>query len=262
MKHVTFTIITLFTILFYANAQKKSVCLVKYKELKSKVILGTFNHWFYQDQLIASRIPNYRAICMRGFPVLLNNVMTTQTDTTKYNKEFNEFVSDNEQVYKSKPETVNMKYYKSDILKTSLSATNLKGNYIIIDSLDKMNSWEILEDTLTFLGYKCQKATINYQGIKYSAWFTTQLPYNAGPDVFSGLPGLILKVSNPSENLGFEAIEIQTPYRGIISKFNDVGETISKKEWLIIAGESRKKSMEAMNNMINEYKKQGAIIRQ
>lgn len=46
------------------------------------------------------------------------------------------------------------------------------------------------------LGYKVQKAETVYDGKKYYAWFSTEIPLNNGPFVFNGLPGLILKIQN------------------------------------------------------------------
>lgn len=58
-----------------------------------------------------------------------------------------------------------------------------------------MFQWTFCEDsTQAILGYTCNKATATYRGKKVTAWFTEDLPYNAGPYCFSGLPGLIMKV--------------------------------------------------------------------
>ncbi|HCO21315.1 MAG TPA: hypothetical protein DIT47_09835 [Flavobacteriaceae bacterium] len=43
-------------------------------------------------------------------------------------------------------------------------------------------------------GYKCIKATTRYRGTEIEAYFTKDLPYDAGPFKFYGLPGLILFV--------------------------------------------------------------------
>lgn len=48
---LTFTLTVLF---FYnLNAQTNTVCLVKYKDLKIKIVLGTHNYWFYANKLIS-----------------------------------------------------------------------------------------------------------------------------------------------------------------------------------------------------------------
>lgn len=252
------------TVLFYynLNAQTNTICLVKYKDLKSKVVLGSHNYFFCQDKLISTKQPNLRAIHMRGFPVLINGNMTTQTDTVKYNYEFNEYIGEMQVDMSRKPESIKMKYYNSDTSKMTYYNDYNKKKYIVFDTLQKMDSWEILSDTLTFMGYKCQKAEIYYKQDKYTALFTTQLAYNAGPDAFRGLPGLILKVYNTSGNLGYKAIEIQMPYKGTIPTFNDEGEVINHVDWLMLIRERNKKMKESMNNIIDEYKKQAAPSKQ
>ncbi|MDR3181130.1 MAG: GLPGLI family protein [Prevotellaceae bacterium] len=72
-------------------------------------------------------------------------------------------------------------------------------------------SWEIEPDTLTVLGYSCQKATASFRGRDYTAWFTTDIPVNNGPWKFSGLPGLILKVVDAENHYLFECSGIELP---------------------------------------------------
>ena len=63
-------------------------------------------------------------------------------------------------------------------------------------SLPQLN-WQIINNSSEeILGYKVQKAETVYEGKKYYAWFSTEIPINNGPFVFNGLPGLILKIQN------------------------------------------------------------------
>lgn len=241
MKKATLIIIQLFSIVYFANAQKNAICAVKYKDLKSTTILGTHNYWFSKNKSVMVHEPHYNAIYMNGFPAIVNGVMTTQKDTVKYNKAFNEFVTDLVEMEKQKPLNVESKQYKKAITKTTNFNYSDKNNYIITDRLAKMDNWEITDETEMFMGYNCQKATTNYKQEKYTAWFTKQLPYKSGPAAFRGLPGLILKVSNPTGTKGFEAVDIQTPYQGVVPQFNEEGLTVSRNEWVAIVNENKKK---------------------
>lgn len=80
-------------------------------------------------------------------------------------------------------------------------------NYYIehVDS----RKWVIAEDTLRILGFDCQKATIEYGGRIWNAWFTTNIPIADGPYKFCGLPGLIVAIYDASETWRFSLTEIK-----------------------------------------------------
>lgn len=78
---------------------------------------------------------------------------------------------------------------------------------------DKNNvqEWQIHNDTTSILGYLCQKATCNFRGRNFIAWFTMDIPINNGPWKFGGLPGLILKVYDEDNLYCFESVFIEIP---------------------------------------------------
>ncbi|MDR3060671.1 MAG: GLPGLI family protein [Dysgonamonadaceae bacterium] len=80
-------------------------------------------------------------------------------------------------------------------------------DYEYEEPLNEMQ-WQIEPDTMTFLSYLCQKATLNFRGRQYEAWFTYDIPIFNGPWKFHGLPGLILKISDNKNEYRFECNEI------------------------------------------------------
>lgn len=62
------------------------------------------------------------------------------------------------------------------------------------------------EETDTILGYECRKATTEFAGRTYTAWFTTEIPLPFGPYKFGGLPGLILKIEDAEQQFVWEAM--------------------------------------------------------
>lgn len=73
--------------------------------------------------------------------------------------------------------------------------------YQVKDSLINWN-WEITDETKEVAGYLCKKAVSNFQGFPFVAWYTEDIPISAGPEIYDGLPGLILQ----AYNLGYEYV--------------------------------------------------------
>lgn len=81
--------------------------------------------------------------------------------------------------------------------KTYLHSRVGRDAYKILDETP-MN-WKIESDKQQIGEFNAQKATTYFQGRKWTAWFTTEIPLQDGPYKFRGLPGLIVKVSNDNQ---------------------------------------------------------------
>lgn len=66
---------------------------------------------------------------------------------------------------------------------------------------------EFKQDSIN--GYFCKKAFTNFKGRTYTAWYTSEIPLPYGPYKFSGLPGLIIKISDQHNTHYFELKSIQ-----------------------------------------------------
>lgn len=62
------------------------------------------------------------------------------------------------------------------------------------------------EATDSIMGYDCRKATVEFAGRSYTAWFTPEIPLPFGPYKFGGLPGLILKIEDAERQFVWEAV--------------------------------------------------------
>lgn len=86
--------------------------------------------------------------------------------------------------------------------------TNLNQNYLqirmmpyyyLVETNDEMK-WKIEKETKILANFKLQRATTNFGGRKWTAWFTTDIPISEGPYKFRGLPGLILFLEDDKQN--------------------------------------------------------------
>lgn len=61
-------------------------------------------------------------------------------------------------------------------------------------------NWKILNEKQKIGEYNTQKATTEYGGRTWTAWFSSDIPFQDGPYKFSGLPGLIVKIEDAEKN--------------------------------------------------------------
>lgn len=80
-------------------------------------------------------------------------------------------------------------------------------NYLIEDTLDNFK-WRISNEKKKILKFECIKATTNFRGRDYEAWFTEDIPIQNGPWKFCGLPGFIVAIKDKSGSYSYELREI------------------------------------------------------
>ena len=80
-------------------------------------------------------------------------------------------------------------------------------SYLVDDTVNMQ--WELQKDTITLVGYFCNKAHTTFRGRNYSAWYTTQIPMPFGPYKFGGLPGVILFIKEDKGNFDFQCVDIE-----------------------------------------------------
>lgn len=92
------------------------------------------------------------------------------------------------------------RYYYEQVFKNFPEGNNTVLDNIVIktykynEEMPNMNWTIVSENTDTILGYVCGKATCEFRGRTYTAWYAPDIPVDDGPWKFHGLPGLILKV--------------------------------------------------------------------
>lgn len=72
---------------------------------------------------------------------------------------------------------------------------------------DRPLKWNITNDLEKQNGYQAQKATANFGGRIWTAWFTKDINISDGPYKFSGLPGLIVKLEDDKGDYKFDLVK-------------------------------------------------------
>lgn len=67
-------------------------------------------------------------------------------------------------------------------------------------------NWKLIDETKKIQNYNCQKAIVKFGNREWTAWFTTELPFQDGPNLFRKLPGLIVAIEDSRKHHSFELI--------------------------------------------------------
>ncbi|WP_415328729.1 GLPGLI family protein [Chryseobacterium sp. MMS23-Vi53] len=67
--------------------------------------------------------------------------------------------------------------------------------------------WNLTNETKEYDKFRVQKATSNFGGRQWTAWFTKEIPFSEGPYKFKGLPGLIVQIQDSKEQYNFALVK-------------------------------------------------------
>lgn len=85
---------------------------------------------------------------------------------------------------------------------------NLDMNKYKVSDNRKMD-WKILPQKEKIGEFNTQKASLNFAGRIWTAWFVSDIPIQDGPYKFHGLPGLIVKIEDKTKSHSFVLKEIK-----------------------------------------------------
>jgi len=109
--------------------------------------------------------------------------------------------------------------------------------------------WTLTNESDSLLGYYCLKATCNYEGRDYIAWFTPEIPISDGPWKFFGTPGLILFIADTEGHYSFECVgikKIQGSQEILLADRDYI--VCNKKEYLQAENRSKQDLLKYINN--------------
>lgn len=141
-------------------------------------------------------------------------------------------------MFGSGPEQPNITY--TDLLATTFITEKnfFEETFLIKDSTRKIN-WKLTSEMRDIAGYECRRANaIIMDSVYVVAFYTDKIPVSGGPESFTGLPGMILGVALPHENITWfaktvtdkavPASEIKPPAKGKPTNNKGFLETVSK----------------------------------
>lgn len=83
------------------------------------------------------------------------------------------------------------------------------GEQFLVKDNVRQAKWRITDETRDILGYTCRRANgLVSDSIYVVAFYTDNIRVSGGPELFSGLPGMILQLNIPHENVSWTATKI------------------------------------------------------
>ena len=120
---------------------------------------------------------------------------------------------------------------------------------------DRYIEWKIFSDRQKIGEFTTQKATTEFAGRKWTAWFTEEIPINEGPYKFKNLPGLIVKLEDDTQSHLFMLLAIKNlgnlePESSAFEIKNEI--EINRKEYKKIFIENRNDPTKGMKQISME----------
>ncbi len=121
------------------------------------------------------------------------------------------------------------------------------GRTFLINGDQPTYAWKLTGEQSEYLGFAVQKATAVQDTTMIEAWFSPEIPVSAGPELYGGLPGMILVLSIDDGQQTFSAKEINLDglEKGSI-KAPKKGKKVSREEFDQIV-EEKMAEMNAQN---------------
>lgn len=185
-------------------------------------------------------------------------------------------------VNKLKMDSAFSSQFKKNSSTINLDFRNLpksQSNYLIVQTIDSsnfyesigmtllmytnpvINKWKLTNETKVVNSINCKKAELHYKGRDWIAWYSDEIPFPFGPFKFSGLPGLIIKITDKTGDYDFELVK-SVPSNNLRGKIILINESRYKNPKIV----TKKQLSEAWKNFRNnakyEFEKMGTTFSQ
>ncbi|MCD9616640.1 GLPGLI family protein [Chryseobacterium gleum] len=192
--------ILFYSVLFYTQLYKQDTLRGEFiYQLKAKFDTRTDHR---HEEQFSLQIGNNRAFFASIISLKGDSVMATSATTTK-----------------NADGSITLGWKKGVVIpKTNLSFTIIQSNeniqYFRLAGMSLLTykeptikNWKLVDESKVISTIMCKKAEVTFKGRNWIAWYAPEIPLPYGPYKFSGLPGLIVKITDDKGDFDFELIK-------------------------------------------------------
>lgn len=241
MRLIIVLILLISTISFTSKAQK----------MEGEISYERVQHW----TKIYERLTYLNAEEKDRIAMTYKNFEESKQDMKLYFKEDKSFYTmakkkDNEGSYSWNEDEY--KIYRDVAAEKRTDIIEMLGKVYIVEDSIRSPNWKIMNKIKEINGYMCMMAvtedTIKDQ--KITAWFADNLPLSVGPDLYGGLPGVIMELDVNDGALVITAtkVEMKTITEDINVPKKIKGKKLNEAQYKTLVGTHIKDSIKAHRN--------------
>ncbi|WP_439480273.1 GLPGLI family protein [Chryseobacterium aquaticum] len=119
-----------------------------------------------------------------------------------------------------------------------------------------ITKWKLVNETKTINSLICKKAELSFKGRDWIAWYSSEIQFPYGPYKFSGLPGLIVKITDKKGDYDFELVK-SLPTSSMRRKIITIDKSRYENSTLVTKNELDKAKENFNNNLSSSLENMG-----
>ncbi|MFY7810161.1 MAG: GLPGLI family protein [Flavobacterium sp.] len=217
----------------------------------------SLNFLFSQNiyvEYIESKIPSLDLNAPRGIEILMSKkllyTLEISNDETLFkNHEKSKNYKIEDTIFTVDFEEIRVSNFNNNSVEKSIYKNfktnefiNVYQNTNIVDQLINWD-WKLINETKKINNFICKKAVGSNFGMKYTVWYTEEIPYGHGPFIIDSLPGLVIYADNGLTKWEFNNINFDREIK-IKKPISEVNPNTIEEEII----KSKRKSFETLKN--------------
>ncbi|KMQ67464.1 hypothetical protein ACM39_13585 [Chryseobacterium sp. FH2] len=188
-----------FATLFYSQSDKKDSLHGDFTYLL-KAKLNTQTPDYKHEEFFTLQVGNMRAFFASTQSLKRDSVLKNSTKT---------ITEGNTTILSLKGVSVPKTNFPYTIIQSNenIQYFRLVGMSLLTYKEPTISNWKLINESKVINTISCKKAELNYKGRNWIAWYSTEIPFPYGPYKFSGLPGLIIKITDDKGDYEFELVK-------------------------------------------------------